>query len=165
MLFTSKPALCSLQHKGFVCRRPHADNRKMATRLHSTLHVILLFPLAQHNFKTRKHRQWAAVLPKIYGGWSKQDCEGKGSCYVNCWLLQHTKNMSKTEFFIVNDKEPRRYDEDSTAGGPCLPCHTRVTCPETSTLWSIWIPCLEFALKEMQNLLQSKTILNRFGVH
>lgn len=68
VLFTSKSDLCSPQHKGLMCMRPCTDNTKVATKLHSTLRMPLLFLLAQHNPKTRKNRQWAPELDKIYGG-------------------------------------------------------------------------------------------------
>lgn len=93
MLFTSKSGQCSPQHKGLVCRRPGTDNRKVAARLPSTLHEPQFSLLDQHNFKRRKPRQWAAHLHSIYGGWSKQDFEGKGSCYTNCWLLNYTEDI------------------------------------------------------------------------
>lgn len=109
MLFTSKTRLSCPQHKGLVCSRPCADKRRMATRLHSTRHVSWLFPFGQHNSTTRKHKQWAADLHKIYGGWSKQYCEAKGSCYSNCWLLKHTKKLVQKGVFPLSVTRKPKY--------------------------------------------------------
>lgn len=95
VLFTTKPGPGSPQHKRLVCRRACADYKKTATRLQ---HVPLLFLLALQNFKMRKCKQCATDLCKIYGGWSKKDCEGKEVCYNNCWLKAYKIHVQKPVF-------------------------------------------------------------------
>lgn len=46
--------------------------------------------------RMRKQRQQAEILPKIYGGWSKQDYEAKDHILIPIWLIKSTKDTSKT---------------------------------------------------------------------
>lgn len=85
------------EHTRVISSRSTLQNQ-MDGKKHGVPHHIYPNPrqtVAIKIVRMRKQRQQAAILPRIYGGWSKQDSEAKDHILIPVWLLKSTKDMSK----------------------------------------------------------------------
>lgn len=85
------------EHTRLISSRSTLQNQ-MDGKKHGIPHHIYPNPrqtVAIKIVRMRKQRQQAAILPKIYGGWSKQDSEAKDHILIPVWLLKSTKDVSK----------------------------------------------------------------------